>query len=1032
MSRIQSYKDFKNLTGKTTYRRTRFPKGSTAFWRKALRRTIRKERLNTTKKIKKVFNKKNKNVKIKFNKALTKKYFVNKLRRYHDLNPDLTKIMKINDKYYTLNQQNIDIIKKVIIDGEPLEDIFGIDESDNEIIDLIRADNEIEIISYDKADYRFNEVREGAFFPYLCTDLYFKEWKRYGVFNKINKNNYKNNCLYIALKEHNLLSDSELDSIKYLFRNRSIPLRNIKKITQLLKIYIQIRHARNKRTINIGDKNSERKFLIGNIEKHYFIIDKKTNICRYALLNYDNIKNIDNWNHIYQEIKGKNKTNYAKNENNTMDSYKLILLLIEQKDKFLKKITLNDGIDSTQFYDKFKEIESLKYGEEINTRKIEIKEENEKNNKSDLPHVYFDFETKTSTKKHVPYLCCKIDDKGIKRTYKGPNCGYQLLQSIKQDSLLIAHNLGYDFRFLMKYLYNINIIEKGNSIMSGQACFSNKKARKRITLYFKDSYKIIPMKLSLFASCFNMKNIRKEVMPYELYTAKNLQLETCKISDALSYLKTDEEKQQFKKNLKEWNLIDKKDNTRFNHWKYSMKYCYIDCEVLKKGYETFRKWMLEVTNLNVDNYVSLPSLAHKFLINEGCYEGVCELSGVPREFIQKCLVGGRCMTKDNEKYHIKEKLQDFDAVSLYPSAMKRMIGFLKGTPKIIEDTSYDNIKNYDGYFVEVNIKKINKKRHFPLVSKINKEGIRKFSNDITGNVYLDKISLEDLIKYQDIEFEIIRGYYFDEGFNPQINKSISKLFEERLKKKKEKNPIQVVYKLIMNSSYGKTIMKPIETHNLFFNNEAKLMKYVTGNSNYIKYYNKVCNTGDKYIVKAIKPINNHFSIPQVGIEILSMSKRIMNEVMCLAEDNNIEIYYQDTDSMHIEDSKIDTLSKLFKDKFNRELIGKNMGQFHCDFDFKSDKLPVSVESYFLGKKCYIDKVKTINDGKINYHHHIRMKGVPSESIKYVNANPMQTYKKLFNGEEIEFDLLKSKIMFEFNNDYTINNRVDFKRKIKFV
>jgi hypothetical protein len=33
----------------------------------------------------------------------------------------------------------------------------------------------------------------------------------------------------------------------------------------------------------------------------------------------------------------------------------------------------------------------------------------------------------------------------------------------------------------------------------------------------------------------------------------------------------------------------------------------------------------------------------------------------------------------------------------------------------------------------------------------------------------------------------------------------------------------------------------------------------------------------------------------------------MNEVMCLADDNNINIYYQDTDSMHITKSQVDTL-----------------------------------------------------------------------------------------------------------------------------
>jgi hypothetical protein len=53
-----------------------------------------------------------------------------------------------------------------------------------------------------------------------------------------------------------------------------------------------------------------------------------------------------------------------------------------------------------------------------------------------------------------------------------------------------------------------------------------------------------------------------------------------------------------------------------------------------------------------------------------------------------------------------------------------------------------------------------------------------------------------------------------------------------------------------------------------------------------------------YEVKTINPINNHFNNASCGVEVLSMSKRIMNEVMCLAEDLKLKIYYQDTDSMH--------------------------------------------------------------------------------------------------------------------------------------
>ena len=48
-------------------------------------------------------------------------------------------------------------------------------------------------------------------------------------------------------------------------------------------------------------------------------------------------------------------------------------------------------------------------------------------------------------------------------------------------------------------------------------------------------------------------------------------------------------------------------------------------------------------------------------------------------------------------------------------------------------------------------------------------------------------------------------------------------------------------------------------------------------------------TEELFMLEEHNPINEHFSLPHIGIEILSMSKRIMNRVMCLAEDLNIKI-----------------------------------------------------------------------------------------------------------------------------------------------
>jgi len=298
------------------------------------------------------------------------------------------------------------------------------------------------------------------------------------------------------------------------------------------------------------------------------------------------------------------------------------------------------------------------------------------------------------------------------------------------------------------------------------------------------------------------------------------------------------------------------------------------------------------------------SIAHKYLYDQGCYDGCYEISGIPREFIQKSVVGGRCMSAKNMKYHVKnEKINDFDAVKLYSSAMHRM-GFLKGTPKKLKTKNYDEIKKYDGYFIEINIKNIGKMREFPLMSTLNNNGIRIFENKVDICLIVDKMTLLDLLEFQKIDFEIVRGYSINEGRNDKISKIIEYLFKICCKYKKERNPLDSVIKQIMNSSYGKTTTKPIDCETKIFNNKYDAENFMFCNSNTKKYMTKI-DENEKWKIKRIKAIKSHFSMPHIGSEILSMSKHIMNEVMCLAEDIGCKIYYQDTDSMHINDKDIE-------------------------------------------------------------------------------------------------------------------------------
>ena len=64
-----------------------------------------------------------------------------------------------------------------------------------------------------------------------------------------------------------------------------------------------------------------------------------------------------------------------------------------------------------------------------------------------------------------------------------------------------------------------------------------------------------------------------------------------------------------------------------------------------------------------------------------------------------------------------------------------MDGLLEDKPKVLNDKSYEFLKQQDGYFVRTKIIKLNKHLDFPLTSRINDEsGVRDFANDMdNGN-----------------------------------------------------------------------------------------------------------------------------------------------------------------------------------------------------------------------------------------------------------------------------------------------------------
>jgi hypothetical protein len=198
---------------------------------------------------------------------------------------------------------------------------------------------------------------------------------------------------------------------------------------------------------------------------------------------------------------------------------------------------------------------------------------------------------------------------------------------------------------------------------------------------------------------------------------------------------------------------DEGDNT-FDFHKYSQYYCERDVQVLHDGLIACDKIMSENFGASIFNYLTISSYADDYMYWNGVYTGVYELGGVCRDFIQWCVVGGCVRTKNNKKIQFEECImQDFDAVSLYPSAMYRS-SLPVGIPHLINASSIPiinkkNLSNLEHpfYFVKVKVITVGKLLQFPLQSQL-KDGIRQFTNDLENQeIYVDKIALEDFVNF---------------------------------------------------------------------------------------------------------------------------------------------------------------------------------------------------------------------------------------------------------------------------------------------
>ena len=200
------------------------------------------------------------------------------------------------------------------------------------------------------------------------------------------------------------------------------------------------------------------------------------------------------------------------------------------------------------------------------------------------------------------------------------------------------------------------------------------------------------------------------------------------------------------------------------------------------------------------------------------------------------------------------------------------------------------------------------------------------------------------------------------------------------------------------------------------------------------YNNIKCAT-----VQAKKAVYSHSSYNHIASVILAISKRIMNESIYLCLDNNIEVFYTDTDSMFILEENVPKFVELYTNLYGSSPLGDKLGQLQNDY---AKACPpgstdiIATRALFVAKKLYCIELEYTLNGEKQNSFVTKIKGIPEACVEYTYklynyATPFQMMEDIANGKLINFDLTLNKTVprFSVGRDFKFKTLDDFQREI---
>ena len=405
------------------------------------------------------------------------------------------------------------------------------------------------------------------------------------------------------------------------------------------------------------------------------------------------------------------------------------------------------------------------------------------------------------------------------------------------------------------------------------------------------------------------------------------------------------------------------------------------------------------------------------LPNERATQVDCLMNPDVKELYDK-VVGGEKLTDEERQFMFDHTIQDFDARSLYPTAMSRSFIPL-GCPEFFRcslGTTEELLKKEplpdDAFYVIKNVK-YDKKLALPCNCWKQKkpEPRCRWTNFVPPEEQLvrKQTDLLTMMEVQGAHFEILGGCKWTHGKCTKIQNMMKELYNFRRLNHSNgfDHPIQEIAKLLMNSYYGKNVTKMRKFRSVMFalnpwqydektkkffqvNGFLDVQRFIKANFHRVEGFRLL---GETFEVKVRDEDKGAYDAC-FGCEVLAGSRALICRVSAAIEEiTKAPPLYTDTDSLHVFGWQIGAISEWFQKKFGIPMIGGELGQFHPDFEpqgFKpGEKFLGSVFFCGVGKKMYIDEV--FGDQGSTYFHK-RAKGIRAEWLS------KDEYKQLYDGK----------------------------------